>query len=480
MPKVIDHPEVVLVAPHVSRIVQHRDALPTKHLGLATMAARLEREGVGVFVVDGRGDCLDARQIISRIVEARPRIVGFTAMTHEVGRVAELARGVKESLPGIVTILGGPHASALPQETLLRHHGIDCVCVGEGEETLSELVSSSGQPACQGRITGLAFRSGEGSVSVNPRRDPSAGLATLPLPAWHLFRWTPYFPVLTARGCPHRCIFCARASGDRYRPRPLESVLEELDFLVRVHGAAFFCFEDECFSVDPDRTHRLLDEMLAKGLSRIPWSANLHAASVDRDLVDHMKKAGCVSVGVGVESGNDRILSRSGKGLTVEVAGSAVRTLKESGVFVRTFFILGHPRETWRTAMETIRFAVELNPDHASFGIMVPYPGTAVARLAAGGRAGYRLLSRDWADHDKYLGNALELDGLPRMSLELLQVLGYLLLYLENARVLDLAKFCFKHRRAALAFLWKMVVGSFSTLGRQLLRWTWRSPVPGR
>ena len=457
-------PDVLLVSPHVDRVVQVRDAVPSKSLGLAYLAASLQAAGARVAVLDGKGLGATARELVDLIVAARPRLVGFTAMTHELGRAAALAAGVKAQAPGVLTLLGGAHANALPAETLEKFPQLDFTCQGEGEESLVELARDPGAAA---RVAGISWRDGARAVK-GATRPAIADLDRLPFPAWELFPWTPHFMIYTARGCPYRCNFCMRAMGSRYRARSPENVVDELSMLVERHRMQSFTFEDETFMIDRARTFRLLELIRARGLSRLRWMANLHAKTVDDELAEGLAAAGCVSIGTGVESGNAEVLGRAGKGLTVDGARRAVATLKRAGLEVRTFFIFGHPHETWSTALDTVRLAAELAPAQASFGIMVPYPDTEVAAMAARGEGGYKLLSLDWADYDKYLGHALELEALPRPHLELLQVLGYLWLYLRNGRFVDLWRFVWKHRGAARALVVKMLRGWLGRAGAGL------------
>jgi len=155
-----------------------------------------------------------------------------------------------------------------------------------------------------------------------------------------------------------------------------------------------------------------------------------------------------VRIGFGIESGNEKILRAAQKGTTVVQVEKAIAACKRVGLEVEAFYILGFPGETRRTALDTIRLAARLNTTTAAFGIMVPYPGTRVAEMAAAGEGGYRLLSRDWSAYDKHLGNALELATLSRRDLERLQARAYLWFYLRNLRVKDLAGFVWEKRKA--------------------------------
>lgn len=451
--------DLVLISPHVRRRLQHRDWAPSKYLGLAYLAAACRRQGFSVQVIDAKGDGLTPEKVADRLRSLAPRVIGFTAMTHELGRAAELAALARDAVPGALHVVGGAHASALPERTLTDHPQFDAAAVGESENTMVEIVqvavssTQTGGPLDLGGVAGIAWRAGD-TVRLTGCRASVENLDGMALPAWDLFPWTPHFPVFSARGCPYQCNFCMRAMGTKYRFRSEDDVIAELEELVGRHRATSVTFEDETFMVKRDRTRNLLDRIIQAGLhTKLRWMANLHAKTVDLDLAKHLKAAGCVSIGTGVESGNPEVLKRAGKGLTVDGAARAVATLREAGLEVRAFFIFGHPDETWSTAMDTVRLAGRLAPDQASFGIMVPYPNTEVARMVEAGEGGYRRLSLDWADYDKYLGGALELEGLPRWKLEVLQVLAYLWLYLRSGRVGAMLRFFLKNGRAGLALV---------------------------
>ena len=202
----------------------------------------------------------------------------------------------------------------------------------------------------------------------------------------------------------------------------------------------------------------ICDELIRRGLhKRVRWFANGRVNTVTEDMLRHMRRAGCFRVGYGIESGNQEILKRAQKGTTLQQISEAIATTRRVGLECEAFYILGFPGETRETAMDTIRMAAALNTTTAAFGIMVPYPGTEVAEMARLGQGGYRLLSDNWADFDKHLGNAMELDTLSRSELERLQARAYLWFYLRNRRLGDLWRFVWQKRRAVGAIARKMV-----------------------
>ena len=174
-------------------------------------------------------------------------------------------------------------------------------------------------------------------------------------------------------------------------------------------------------------------------------------------------------MGLGVESGDDEILKTIGKGITVDQVRRAVRVIKDAEIAVDAYFILGHPNDTEHTVRKTIDLAVELNTDTIAVGLMVPYPGTGIYEMALRGEGGYRLLSEDWSQYDKYGGKALELEGLPYEKLLKWQRRAVIDLYLKNFRPVDLLKYLWTRKRA---------IGFF--LRRQLgIRMTTKEPFTG-
>jgi len=456
--------EVVLVKTAEEEIVQggwYRMPL----LGLGYLAAYLRAHGVAVGIVDAMFDQLKFAETVERIVAARPRMVGLTAMTHEIRRAAQVAEAVRERLPGVLVVVGGPHATALPERTLEEFPVFDFAVVGEGEETLWRLWLAAGCAPAEApataeqlrQIEGLVFRNG-GRVEVNARRDWMRDLDSLPPPAWDLYGPAEVYQVYASRGCPFQCIFCMRVLGDQVRFRSPANVVDEVEHVVERYGAKRIDFSDETFTLRRRWALEICDEMERRGLhKKIEWFANGRVNSVDEELLQRMRRAGCVRVGYGIESGNQSVLNVAQKGTTLEQIEKAIAATRRAGLEIEAFYILGFPGETRQTAWDTIRLAARLNTTTAAFGIMVPYPGTKVAEMAAHGEGGYRLISTNWSDFDKHLGNAMELDSLSRSQLERLQAQAYLWFYLRNLRLRSLARFAWEKRKAAGRLLGKML-----------------------
>jgi len=451
---------VVLVNPPPPQRTERWDRPDYPHIGLAYLAAtlRVRVHDVPVTVIDGKLERVTAEDVVARLCELEPDVVGLSAMTHEIGITADLAAAVKSALPGAIIVVGGVHPTALPAETLRDFPAFDLAVYGEGEATLVELVRALGasRDADLGDIPGLAWRR-DGEIIVNPPRPwlTAEELDALPYPAWDLFPPAHTYPVLTVRGCPFTCIFCARPYGNRVRARSVENILGEFRWLLaeREFRPGYIKVYDETFGINKRHTARVLDGLIDLGLPRrVRWWAQTRISVADEDLLQHMARAGCDYLGFGIESGNPQILRTIAKDIDLDKARRLVRAAQQAGITTEGFYIIGLPHETRDTAWDTIRFAADLNTEFVSIGLMVPYPHTEVYEMARRGEGGYRLISTDWRDFNKQLGNALELDTLSRAEMERLQLIGYAYFFLRNGRLRDFLRFCWTNRVEAWAF----------------------------
>ncbi len=266
---------------------------------------------------------------------------------------------------------------------------------------------------------------------------------------------------MTQRGCPYACNFCENPGGRRVRQHSVARVLADIEWLLARHRVRDLMVCDEIFTVDARRTEALLDAMIAAGLGRrVRWWAQTHVNTASRTLFEKMRAAGCYRVGLGVETGDDEAMRAMHKGISRAKVLAARRMAADAGLPVEGLFILGHPHETWASAMRTVDFAVALNPEIPVFSTMVPYPGTEVARMAARGDGGYRLLSRNWDDYINQIGHSLAFAHLSRRQMEAAQMLGYLKVFAANGRWADLARFSWAYRSEGAAVVRKLLSGA--------------------
>ena len=442
-----------------SRLQTHRSG--GGHLGLGYLAAYLLQQGHVVRVLDAKNDFVTDEVLRHHVHEFQPQLFGVTAMTHEVHAAANACAIVKRVSPDTWTVIGGPHTSALPERTLEEFSAVDITVAGEGEITMAELAATKAAGAAPSQlehILGIAFRAGDRIVRTG-KRPWLEDLDSLPFPAWELFPKV-YWPVMCGRGCPFGCVFCQRVLGRRLRLRSVDSVMAEFDALEAQLGQRDVWFQDETFGVDKRWANEFLDKLSARNQRKgyiWGWGGNSRANLADLERYKQMKASGCYGVSFGVESGDAVILKRIMKGITPEMAVKAVSTAQQAGLTAATFFILGHPGETWRTALKTVHLAAKCRADSIAVGVMVPYPGTEVWHMAHEGQYGYKLLTEDWRLYDKYFGNALSVEGLSHRQLEFLQSLTYVWYYLYNLKFRELLQFVSRFRSEAWAMLKRLV-----------------------
>lgn len=300
-------------------------------------------------------------------------------------------------------------------------------------------------------VLGISYRV-NGEVYLNPVRQfmSSEELEHLPFPAWHLFP-KQGLPMFAGRGCPYRCKFCMRVLGNRVRIRSPENVVAEIRYLHERFGKSHSWFQDETFGLKRQWTRNFLNKLAEfrseKDLDWT-WKANSRVNLADQETYTRMSELGCRGLDFGIESGNQEILKSICKDISLDKAGEAIAMARRAEMTTEAFFIIGHPNETFKTALDTIRFAARLRADRIAVGVMVPYPGTEIWEMAKNNQNGYRLVSQDWRYYDKYFGQAVRLEKLSPNSLKALQSICYLWYYIRNLKLVELFKFSSQHSRA--------------------------------
>lgn len=426
--------QIVLVRPSYSldiyrvygKLPRRRELRPP--LGLMYIAAFLERNGFSVSILDAEKDLLDNREILKRILAISPGYVGITSTTPEFPKVKELFDSIKAADPGIITVGGGPHFSAIPRSDKGEYDKIDHIVVGEGEKALLKIVTG----AAKEKVIEVA--------NDEPLDD-------LPLPARHLVNYEDYqFPVpgkgmvrmdtvVTSRGCPFSCLFCFNRNT-KIRFRDIKKCVDEIVLSHEKYKTEFFMFLDDTLTVSKERTLELCEEIIKRGLNRkLAFYANVRADKADFDTLKKLKEAGIVEISMGVESGNQQILDMVSKGIGLGQYTQVYSWLRKLGFETRGSFILGHPYETHRTIRDTIDFAKKLKLVRVSCCIMTPYPGTEVYKMALNGK-GVRLVSSNWGDFTRYGRSVIRTDELTKEDLERYQKLFLMEFYTQPKVIL--------------------------------------------
>jgi radical SAM superfamily enzyme YgiQ (UPF0313 family) len=420
--------------------------------GLAYLAATLEEAGHGVDFVDSMAEGLDAEGLRKRIEGFDPQLVVFNTITPTIKNDCEVMRRVHDPrrLWGCV----GTHASVLAEETI-GESGCDFTLINEAEDSIVEVAAAlerhgvdairAHPPAGFAEVQGgIAHPDGNGRVTVTEKRKFIRDLDRLPLPARHLMPMAnyqmPFFPgetfatIIPSRGCPWTCIYCraGQVYGNAVRTRAPESLVAEMRELDERHGCRAVVFMTDGLTFRPDWTRRVCEATIEARLAT-RWICNSRVDNVTLDLLRLMRRAGCLMVSYGVESGNQAILDASEKHITLEQSRDAIRWTREAGLKSMAYFIIGLPGETRETIEETIRFAKEINPDYVNFHVATPFPGTQLYDIAS--RNNW-LVSEDWSEYEEEGSGVMRTEHLTPEDLIAAQRRAMRAFYMRPGRVL--------------------------------------------
>jgi len=415
-------------------------------LGLAYMASYAEKQGYKVKLQDFDALSLEVKDIIPQIIQFSPNVVGITCTTALMGKIIRIIELIKQVDKNIIVVVGGPHVCALPKETL-KISKADIAVVGEGEETIIDILKYVNKKIKLEDIKGIVYKN-KGKIIFNKPRELIEDLDKIPFPARHLLRIDKYKApfhlsaseekfcnLIATRGCPYHCIFCGQSIvfKNKVRKRSVKNVVDEIEFLIKKYDVKTFFFEDSTFVVYTDFVEGVCKEIINRNL-KIKWGCNGRVNLANKKLLQLMRKAGCMSVFYGVESGNQDILDRIKKATNLNQIKTSIMMTKKAGISVNASFILGLPGETKKTIEDTIRFAIALNPDFVSFSLATPYPGTEFYHIAL--KEGYNL--DDWSvfENARY-GEALYVPkGMTKKELKKLYSRAYKRFYLRPKYVL--------------------------------------------
>jgi len=428
-------------------------------LGIAYVASSLRAAGHQLELLDGKLAHLTVEEIVTRVRDGRPDLVGITCMTVEYPRAVDIARRIKDDRADVPIVVGGAHVNAVGRQALEEGAGFDYACVGEGEHLACELADALERAVDPSAIPGLVSRNGNEIVTA-PSRPPPGDYDVLPFPAWDMFRPVDTLPLITHRGCPFQCVFCSHNSGFKPRYRTPANVLDEVEEILERYRPTRIRIEDETFGLHMGRTKAILEGIISRGFHRqVRFSAQTRVDRVDEEFMRLLKTANFETLELGVETGNSDMLRKIKKGITLEQVERAVALAKVNGLRVWCKFILGHPDETRATIRDTIDFIAKINPHQLSVSIMTPFPGTPIHEMALRGEGGYRLLSGGWEDFDKYSSGVLELETVSLGQLKRYQIACYINLYVRNRRFGELVRLVVANRAVG----WEM---SRSAIGR--------------
>jgi anaerobic magnesium-protoporphyrin IX monomethyl ester cyclase len=354
-------------------------------LGLAYVAAMLEKNGYPVEIYDNYLSGRPIEEVKAEIKKRSPEIVGITCSSLTYSRCVEMAKAVKEVCPTCKVVVGGPHPSYMP-DSMLQHPEIDCLVIGEGEVAMVKLAASiqKGEPdSVLAKIPGVACRAGRSAPEFIKDLD------TAPMPARHLLpmkmydRALPYIdakPVDTMsilRGCPYQCAYCETRElwGNSCRAFSPQRVIDEIKQIVGNYGTKGIYFVGDNFTINKKRTSELC-QLIKENKLDIKWTCETRADLISKELLMDMKSAGCQTLFFGVESGSPRIQQMLNKNIDLHEVERAFELCRQVGIQTATSFMLGIPGETVEDMHATFKFAKRLNADVCMFNIYIACPGS--------------------------------------------------------------------------------------------------------
>ncbi|MDD5496134.1 MAG: radical SAM protein [Candidatus Omnitrophica bacterium] len=379
--------------------------------GIGYLSEFLNSKGVDNDVFDLNVPRNTEEMLLEKIGHFRPDIVGFSMMSLNYKYNYAMMKRVREDFPDMKIAAGGAHVSTMRNDVLKECGAIDYGCVLEGEWTLLELVSGEKEIS---EIKGLIHRTSEG-VIYNGDRPFIEDLDKLPFPRYEKFNRKDYSSLISlfsSRGCPFECTYCPvkLAIGRRFVARSPESVVDELQYHYD-RGSREFSFRDDNFTLIKERVYGVCDDIEKRGLKGLYLMCDngVRADKIDHDLLKRMKEVGFRMIGLGVESGDDRVLKSLKKSSTVRAMEGAIKTACDLGYIVELYFLIGAPGETWQDFEKSVELAIRYPVLIASFYHLLPYPNTELFDFAKSNN--YLLRS-----HEEYLNDGSQRRNTPFLS----------------------------------------------------------------
>jgi anaerobic magnesium-protoporphyrin IX monomethyl ester cyclase len=367
--------------PYPSNAHSHPPFIP---LGLAYLGAVAEKAGHQVTIIDCQAERLGYDDFHNRISNVASDVVGVTSTTLLYNSAKEILTIAKQAHPGATTMIGGSHVTFWDENALNECPAIDIIVRREGENTFAELLQRLEAGKGFSEVLGITFRDKNGEIIRNEDRPFIHDLDSLPSPAYHLLPTDAFhrmgktiFPLVTSRGCVQWCDFCStvRMFGRGYRTRDPKNVVDEMEMLHNKYGESQFTFYDDAFTINRQHTLEMCADIKARKL-KVEWDCETRVDAVDKELLEKMRDAGCITVWFGVESGSEKILGKMHKKINREQVRVAFKAAQKAGLMTIASAVIGFPGETEETAWETINFINSLNPDDIGCYIATPYPGT--------------------------------------------------------------------------------------------------------
>jgi radical SAM superfamily enzyme YgiQ (UPF0313 family) len=357
-------------------------------LGLASIAAYLEKKGYGAEIIDCYAHPDGQSVIREALRKHRPAFIGLSCTTSSFLDGVRIAALAREEIPSIRAVFGGPHVSALKEQVLRDYPGVDFAVAGEGEETLEELLSSDGENP--ERIKGLVYRDKDGEAAFTGYRPKGIELDSLPFPAYEklagypqayrlpIFNYpkAPNTSCISSRGCPYACSYCDRSVfGRSFRYNSAEYLYEHLRYLRARFGIRHVNFYDDQFTFNRARVEAFCTMMIDRPLG-MTFNCAVRAEHIDPALLRLMKKAGCWMASLGIETGDPELLAQHRQNPDLEMLAEKIRMIKGAGIRTKGLLMMGLPGESETSIRRSMDYVFSLPVDDFNLAKFTPFPGS--------------------------------------------------------------------------------------------------------
>ncbi|MCK4532387.1 radical SAM protein [bacterium] len=425
-------------------------------LALCAAKVRTNKE-MEVKLIDCVAERINFPKLSAMVKDFYPDLVVINTSTPSIESDLRTIKYVKDVNRKIRTAIIGIHGSVLTKDCFYLSADLDFIIRGEPEYTVYDLTLAINDNKDLSLVRGISYRK-EGKIIHNPSRGFIKDLDKLPYPAWDLVDLSKYtlpfsdkqfLLIIPARGCPHKCGFCNSKIyyGSSLRLRAVKNVVDELEWAKDKLGIDNFLFWTESFTLDKKYALGITEEILRRKL-KISWVCNSRVDDVDKKMLDRFKKAGCWMIGYGIESGDNDILKRTGKGINVNQSINAVSLAKKSGLQVVAYYVLGLPGETKKSIKKTIKLANRLDTDFAQFYCAVPYPGCGLYEEA---KEKKWLNSNEWRKFEQNY-SILDMESITAKEVMFFRKTAYLRFYFHPRRMYRILK-RIKSKRTFLNFI---------------------------
>ena len=406
---------------------------------LALLAAITEKSGHEAKIIDGELEKISLEVLVNRAMEYNPDVVVLTGMTPFYNIAVECAQMLKDKGSKASICVGGPHATILAEKAF--NDPFDFLFVGDGEEAWVKFIEAKENKINYSEVPSLVYRE-NGEIKKNKRAHAAKDLDAYPVAAYHLLKMgqykigtlkgrLPFSSIMTTRGCPWKCIFCAseQLETTKIHKRSIKSIVDEIQHVVETYNVRHFAFLDDVLTLARKRTIEMCNEIINRKLD-ITFEGGTRANLLDDELVKIMKKAGLLRLSFGLETVDEDMRKTMNKKVSLEAYEESNAILNKYDVEALNSVMIGLPGETEENVWKTLNFLSKSKEvKQANFSIATPYPGTKFHEMAVKGEKGMTLLSDNFSDYKRYGKAVTKVNNLGPEDLVRLQNVGFVSIY---------------------------------------------------